>query len=55
MKDAPNQIQHFSDDLDRLIDRYREEYDLSYAAVVGSLHMKIHLLCSEAEEREEEA
>jgi len=42
------QIQAFADDLDRLVDRYRGEFDLSYASVVGTLNMKAHLLCSEA-------
>lgn len=45
------QVNHFSDDLDRLVDRYRAEYDLCYAEVVGALQMKIQLLCSEANDR----
>lgn len=49
------QIDHFSNDLDRLVERYRNEYDISYAAVVGTLQMKIHLLCDEASESEDEA
>lgn len=48
------QVEHFADELDRLVDRFRSEYDLSYAAVVGTLHMKANLLCNEAEEREDE-
>jgi hypothetical protein len=48
------QIQHFADDLDRLIERSRDEYDMSYAAVVGVLQMKIHLLCDEAGGRADE-
>lgn len=48
------QIKHFGDEVDKLVDRFRTEYDLSYASVVGVLQMKIHLLCSEAEEREDE-
>lgn len=46
-----DQTDHFANDLDKLVDRYRSEYEISYASVVGVLQMKIHLLCSEAEER----
>lgn len=41
------QIKHLADDVDKLIERYRTEYDLSYAAAVGVLQMKAHLLCAE--------
>lgn len=44
------QITHLSNEIDKLINRYRDEYDLSYAAVVGILQMKSHLLMSEAAE-----
>lgn len=47
------QIQHLSDDVDKLIERYRSEYDLPYAAVVGVLQMKAWLLCQEAQEEGE--
>lgn len=46
--DANEQVKQFADDLDNLVDRYRDEYDLNYAAVVGALFMKAHLLCDEA-------
>jgi len=46
-----DQIDHFANDVDNLVERYRIEYDMSYAAVVGVLQMKIHLLCEEASER----
>lgn len=52
--DADEQIKHFANELDNLVDRYRVEYDLSYAAVVGALAMKQHLLCNEAEEKHNE-
>jgi hypothetical protein len=42
------QITALGADLDALIERYREEFDLTYAAVVGCLHIKAHLLCMEA-------
>lgn len=49
-----DKIDHFADDLDRLVDRYRKEYDMSYASVVGTLQMKINMLCAEAAGREDE-
>lgn len=52
--DKKEQIFQFGDELDKLVERFRAEYDLSYAAVVGALQMKIHLLCKEASELEEE-
>lgn len=48
------QISHLGNDIDALVDRYRQEYDMSYASVVGVLEMKIFLLCSEASERSDE-
>lgn len=45
------QIDHIANDLDRLIDRYRKEYDMTYASVIGVLHMKIYLLSAEAADR----
>lgn len=48
------QIEHFSNELDNLVDRFRAEYDLTYGSIVGALHMKAHLLCREAQEREDE-
>lgn len=48
------QIEHFADEIDRLVERNRREYDMTYAAVVGVLHMKIYLLCAEAAERKDE-
>ena len=43
------QTSAFGDELDKLIDRFREEFDLTYAQLIGTLHFKIHLLCNEAE------
>lgn len=47
--DQPNQASHFANDLEALIMRYRREYDLTYASLVGVLHLQTHLLCCEAE------
>ena len=43
------QIIAFSNDLDALVNRYRVEFDMTYAAVIGVLHMRAHTLCAEAE------
>lgn len=48
MMDQKEQIGRFSDDIEALIDRYRKEYDLSYAAAIGVLQIKIVLLATEA-------
>lgn len=48
------QIDQLANDIDALINRYRLEYDLTYAAVVGVLQMRIWLLCNEADGREGE-
>ena len=49
------QIDHFSNELDRLIDRFRMEYEISYAAVIGTLHIKATtLVIDAAEEREDD-
>lgn len=48
------QLQHFADDLDKLVDRYRSEYEISFGAIVGALQMKSWLLCQEAQDREDE-
>ena len=42
------QIEHLGGELDRLVDRFRAEYDLPYSVVVGCLVMKANLLCMEA-------
>lgn len=42
------QVQALADDLGRLIDRYRQEFELSLAAVVGTLHVVAHELIHEA-------
>lgn len=49
-----DQIEHFANEVDNLVERCRKEYEMSYAAVVGVLQMKIHLLCAEASERGDE-
>lgn len=45
---AEEQIEHFENDLDALVERYRSEYEMTYAAMVGCLQLKIHALGDEA-------
>lgn len=48
--DDKQQVFAFADDVDKLVERYRNEFDMTYAAVVGVLFMKAQLLCREAGE-----
>lgn len=47
------QIQHLADDLDKLIDRYCDEYEMTFASAVGVLQMKAWLLCQTAADTQE--
>ena len=47
------QVAAFANDLDNLIDRYEQEFDLTYVEVIGVLHLKTHLMCRDAEEDDE--
>lgn len=47
------ETEHFSNELDALIERFRHEYDITYAEMTGALQMKIFLLNREAEQRQE--
>ena len=48
------QVFQFGDELDKLVNRFRQEYDMTYAAIVGTSYMKTHLLCEEANKRGDE-
>lgn len=48
------QIDAFADDIDKLVERYRQEFEITYAAVVGVLFLKAHLICNEASDRSDE-
>lgn len=50
---SDEQVTQFADEIDKLVERFRAEYDMTYAGVVGVLQMKIHLLCEEATEENE--
>ena len=41
-----DQIGHFNDDLQRLLDKYSAEFDMSLASQVGTLMCKIYELIS---------
>jgi len=49
-----DQTNAFADDLDKLVERYRQEFEITYAQVVGCLQLKIHTLCAEAASRRDE-
>lgn len=46
--DAAKQAGHLGGELDKLIERFRDEYDLPYMTVVGVLETKKQLLILEA-------
>lgn len=48
------QIEHFDRELGRLIERFRLEYSLSYAAAVGVLYLRLNHLAQESIEEGEE-
>lgn len=52
--DEFSQVRHLEHDLDRLIERARKEYVMTYASVIGTLQVKIHQLCVEANDSTEE-
>lgn len=49
-----DQIEHLENDLDRIIERYRSEYDMTFAAMIGVFQLKVHQLSVEAYEEPEE-
>lgn len=44
----------FGHELDNLVDRFRSEFEMTYAAIIGTLIMKANLLTNESVEEEEE-
>lgn len=53
MPEDHDQTKAFADELDKLVHRFRSEYEITYAAVVGCLTMKAHTLMTEASELNE--
>jgi hypothetical protein len=52
--DNGKQIEQFQKKLDKLIDTYTEEFDLSIAAMIGTLMCKIYELLANQNEEEED-
>jgi hypothetical protein len=49
-----DQIQAFADDLDKLVGRYCDEFDLTTASAVGVLAFKMHNLMAHAQKNQED-
>ena len=52
--DEKTQIACFDDDLDRLLTRYSDEFDMSLAAMIGTLQVKIHELVANSLDQDDE-
>ncbi len=52
--DISEQIEQFENEVERVVARFRQEYSLPYACMVGSLTIKAHELAAEANSPEEE-
>ena len=52
--DQQEQIAAFADELDRLVNHYGDEFDLSGAAVIGVMMMKIRLIQDDAIRRQDD-
>lgn len=53
--DQRTQIEHFANELDKLVDRFCDEYSMPYASVVGVLAFKTNLLMKDWEASNEDA
>jgi len=49
--DHKEQTAAFEAELRNLIDRFRSEFDLTYAAVIGTLTLAVHTLAVEANQQ----
>ena len=49
-----DQTKAFAEELDSLVERFRQEFDLTYAGAVGVLTMKAYLLCRESDNENSE-
>jgi hypothetical protein len=52
--DEKDQIGHFDDDLQRLLDKYADEFEMSLASQVGTLMCKVHQLISASYEDDDD-
>ena len=50
-----DQIGHFNDDLQRLLDKYSAEFDMSLASQVGTMMCKIYELISSSYDEDEDS
>ena len=48
------QIVAFAREVDALVARFEKEFELSYAAAIGVMQLKIHSLCVSSGEEEDE-
>jgi len=49
-----NAVPHFIDELNTLLNRFREEYEMTYAEAIGCLFLKCHDLADEAQTKADE-
>jgi hypothetical protein len=42
------QVKHFAIEIDNVIERFRKEYDMTFAEMIGVLQLEIHTLSAEA-------
>lgn len=47
-------ITHFGNEIDKLVERFRMEYEIAYASVIGVLFTKAHIMVNEAMDRSDE-
>jgi hypothetical protein len=52
--DRDEQTRRFAQELEKLIDYYKQEYEMTYATIVGTLHIACHALTEEARNLEDE-
>ncbi len=52
--DNKQQTEAFGEAIDKLVDRFANEYDLTYATIIGTLQMKIIYLAQESEQLDDE-
>ena len=52
--DEKTQIGCFQTDLNRLVERYGDEFELSLASMIGTLQIKIHELVANAIDQNDE-
>ncbi len=52
--DEAAQIDQFNDALDRLVNNFVAEHDVSTAALIGALYLKIHQLAEAAHDGEKD-